>query len=147
MFLEKLGETSLRVYVLLIEEGRALGVREVQRKMGFKSPSTAKYHLDRLVEFGLAEKTRDGLYKVSESSPKPPVLHAYMTLFGMLIPRLIPYAVFFTVATAIYIVLNIGSLNIFVLFFSVSAALLFWIEGIRFLLLLRKIRRVKKTGR
>jgi len=132
------------VYMLLLEEGRALGVREVQRKMGFRSPSTAKYHLDRLVEFGLAVKTRDGLYKVSEHSSKPPILYAYTTLFGMLIPRLIPYAVFFTVSTILYVILSGRSLNIIVVFFGLLAAMLFWVEGLRFAILLRKIRKMKR---
>jgi len=62
----------------------------------------------------------------------------------MLIPRLIPYAVFFTVSTILYVILSGRSLNIIVVFFGLLAAMLFWVEGLRFAILLRKIRKMKK---
>jgi len=62
-----IGGTSLRVYMYLLARGGEVGVRELQRALGFKSPSTAKHHLDRLVELGLAEKGFEG-YRVVASS-------------------------------------------------------------------------------
>lgn len=130
--------------MLLLEENRPLGVREVQRKMGFKSPSTAKYHLDRLVEFGLVTKNREGLYMLVQTSSKPPILIAYTTLFGMLIPRLIPYAMFFTVTTILYVILFLDAINIFAVFFGFLASALLWFEGFRFLKVLKRLKKLRK---
>jgi DNA-binding transcriptional ArsR family regulator len=55
-----IGGTSLRVYLLLLQSEKPLGIREVQRILGFKSPTTARHHLERLVELGLATRTPMG---------------------------------------------------------------------------------------
>ena len=44
------------------QEGR--GSRAVQRALGFSSPSTAVFHLEKLVELGLVGKERDGHYEI-----------------------------------------------------------------------------------
>jgi predicted transcriptional regulator len=52
----------------LLLKNDEVGVRELQKVLGFKSPSTAKHHLDRLVELGLAEKTLNGYKAIASSS-------------------------------------------------------------------------------
>ncbi len=141
--LKDIGSSTLKVYLLLLEEGNALGVREVQRKIGFKSPSTAKYHLDKLVELGLVEKTHDGLYLAKDSS-KPPILYAYVLIYGTLIPRLVPYAVFFTTITLLYIVF--GGKDFFALATGFIASFILWIESIRLIRFLKKLKEVKSKG-
>ncbi|MCE4605709.1 MAG: hypothetical protein F7B59_00025 [Desulfurococcales archaeon] len=54
------GGTSLRVYLYLLQANRSMGIRELQRSMGFKSPTTARHHLERLVELGLVDRRPDG---------------------------------------------------------------------------------------
>ncbi|MEB3756558.1 MAG: LexA family transcriptional regulator [Desulfurococcales archaeon] len=54
------GGTSLRVYLYLLQANRPMGIRELQRSMGFKSPTTARHHLERLVELGLVERKLNG---------------------------------------------------------------------------------------
>ncbi len=81
--LEKLGGTALRVYLHLLLAGRPLGVREVQRRLGFASPSTARHHLERLVQLGLAVKTRDG-YRAKPPTRGP--LALYVAVRGRLLP-------------------------------------------------------------
>ncbi|MCE4614456.1 MAG: LexA family transcriptional regulator [Desulfurococcales archaeon] len=54
------GGTSLRVYLYLLQVNKPLGIRELQRSMGFKSPTTARHHLERLVELGLVERRLNG---------------------------------------------------------------------------------------
>ena len=142
--LKDIGLSTLKVYLLLLEEGSALGVREVQRKIGFRSPSTAKYHLDKLVELGLVEKTRDGLYLAKDSS-KPPMLYAYISIYGTLVPRFVPYAVFFTVTTLLYIVF--GGRDFFALAIGFIASLMLWIESLRLIRFLKKLKGVKSKGR
>jgi DNA-binding transcriptional ArsR family regulator len=36
----------------------------VQKALGFSSPSTAVFHLEKLVDLGLVEKRRDGQYQI-----------------------------------------------------------------------------------
>lgn len=79
---------SYRVYLELLVSDEPLGVREVQRRLGFKSPSTAKHHLDRLVRLGLAEKTPEGKYIAKQLGKG--FLSAYIVVSGRLVPRLLP---------------------------------------------------------
>ena len=52
---------TLRVYTYLFKVQRS-GIREAQRSLGFKSASLAQYHLEKLVELGLATKDVSGDY-------------------------------------------------------------------------------------
>lgn len=81
--------TTLRVYRLLYSEGRPLGTNEVQRKADLSSVSLAYYHLNKLVEEGLA-KQKDGGYVVDR------VMFENMIRIGRsLIPLQITFASFF----------------------------------------------------
>ena len=57
-FESSLKGNTLRVYWMMLKSGidTAVGVRQVQRTLGFSSPTLAAYHLDKLVELGLVEK-------------------------------------------------------------------------------------------
>ncbi len=87
----KLTMAILRVYAIFLREGRPLGVRELQRLAGFKSPSTAKYHIDRLLDAGLLRREGDGYAAVGE---KPVFLALYTAFRGTLIPKTLPLAAF-----------------------------------------------------
>jgi len=123
-----------RVYFILLKSGRPMGVREVQRLAGFKSPSSAKHYLDRLVELGLAER-RSGEYvaKVSADS----LMSVYIGLLGSVVPRLIPYAVFSTSLALAYYLLARPPIDALAIA-AVPTALL-WVEGVRLLLLARRL--------
>ncbi|MBD3172538.1 hypothetical protein GF326_08705 [Candidatus Bathyarchaeota archaeon] len=63
----KLKGNTLRVYwSLLSSEGGVVGVRELQRNLGFSSPALADYHLNKLVDFGLAVNDRGDYRLVRE---------------------------------------------------------------------------------
>ena len=81
--IELLGGTGLKVYIYLLRSGRPVGVRELQRALGFRSPSTARHHLERLVELGLAR--REGWGYVAER-PKG-ILGSFFVLQGSLYPK------------------------------------------------------------
>ncbi len=58
----KLKGNTLRTYwALLSSEDGVVGVRELQRELGFSSPALAAYHLNKLVDFNLAVNERGGL--------------------------------------------------------------------------------------
>ena len=82
--LRELGGTALQVYLYMLLRGDRVGIREVQRALGFRSPSTARHHLERLVALGLAVKTRDGYIAVR---PREGLLTLYTFYSGKAIPR------------------------------------------------------------
>ena len=96
-----LAGTGLRVYLYLYRKKGWAGVREVQRALGFRSPSTAKHHLDRLVELGLAEKSTDGY----RARPPRGLLSLYTSLRGSLVPKTLFLSGFLTGATLAYALL------------------------------------------
>jgi len=126
--------TLARVYFALLKSGRPLGVREVQRLAGLSNPSSAKHYLDRLVEMGLAERMQEGyVARVSNDS----LMSVYIGLLGSVVPRLVPFAVFSTVLLAVYSLIANPPLES-VIVAAVPTGLL-WAEGVRLLLLARKL--------
>lgn len=131
-----LGGTALRVYLLLLMHGRSLGVRDVQRILGFKSPSTARHHLERLVELGLV--VRDGWgYRALE--PRG-VLSHFIFIQGKAIPRTGFLAGFLLASSVIYAILP-GS-DPRALVFLVPAAIIALLDTLR---LHRGLRRILKA--
>ena len=52
--------TTLKVYRLIFKEGRPVGVHDVQRGLGFSSPSLASYHISKLLNAGLIRQQDEG---------------------------------------------------------------------------------------
>jgi len=98
--------TALRIYLALAISSRPLGVRELQHMLNLKSPSTVKYHLDRLRMQGLVRQLPDGRYVASRSND--PILNLYIFIRATPIPRLIPISLFFTVFSLVYLLLSGG---------------------------------------
>ena len=91
---QRLTLSTLRVYAIILREGRPIGIRELQRLAGFKSPSTAKYHIDRLLDLGLLKRVGEGYAAVGE---KPAYLLMYAAFKGVLLPKILPLGVFLLV--------------------------------------------------
>ncbi len=98
---EVLAGTSLKVYLYVLAKGGYVGVRELQRAMGFKSPSTARHHLDRLVELGLLEKDSRG-YK---ARPPKGLLAGFQVIRGRILPKSGFLAAFLAGSTMAYALL------------------------------------------
>ncbi|MEB3779577.1 MAG: ArsR family transcriptional regulator [Desulfurococcales archaeon] len=103
--IQVIGGTSLRVYLTLLSLDKPVGIRELQRILGFKSPSTARHHLERLVDLGLVERSGGG-YRAKR--PREGLLTTYMVVKGRLLPRLIVTASF-TLGLAVAYTLYPGS--------------------------------------
>jgi hypothetical protein len=129
----RLKGNTLRVYVYVLKKGR-VGVREVQRSLGFSNPSLAQYHLNKLKEFGLVRED-GGEYEVV-SEVKVDVLRDFLRFGTLLVPRFVMYAMFFTVFT---VYLTIVSLQMYsnvpiVYWFTALLTLstiIFWYESLR----------------
>ncbi|MHA1910087.1 MAG: winged helix-turn-helix domain-containing protein [Candidatus Kariarchaeaceae archaeon] len=127
--------TTLRVYHFLMKIAD-LGPREIQRELELSSPSVAVYHLTKLVDWGLIEKTPQGRYNVIVRL-KIGILKQFIDFKGLLIPRFASYAVFFTVIFIGYLIFFAGDISdwfsrtakIFVWIVSIPALVVFWLEA------------------
>lgn len=96
------GRTLLVYLYILRSRKSSVGVREVQRALGFSSPSVAAYHLNKLRELGLIESVR-GDYKLTRLV-KVGVLRRFVTIGGLVLPRLLFYAVLVTSMFVTYLI-------------------------------------------
>jgi hypothetical protein len=120
---------TLRVYWYVMNaDKQTVGVREVQRALGFSSPTLALYHLDKLRDLGLVSK-ETGEYRLIKEV-KVDVLKQFMRVGRVFVPRFSLYAVLFT-ALSVYYALSIGILDFFTFFglsFGIAGAGIFWFE-------------------
>jgi len=94
---------TLLVYMHLLKAGQeTVGVREVQRALGFSSPSVAAYHLTKLQDLGLIENAF-GDYRLLKEI-KVGVLRSFVSLGGVMLPRYLFYAVLVTTMLATFLV-------------------------------------------
>jgi len=121
---------TLQAYIYLLKRGEAVGVRELQRRLGFSSPSVAHHHLEKLRDMGIVIKDESGRYRASEKVDVG-VLKMFVLLGGRLVPRLLFYAVFFTTLAALYLLQNLEALNPYAATFAVVGAAAFWFETLR----------------
>lgn len=130
--LYKLRGKTLQVYLYMLRKGRgkAIGVRELQRALGFSSPSVAHHHLEKLQEMKLVSKDESNRYRVLEKVDVG-ILRMFVMIGGRLIPRLVFYAVFLTALLTLYIAQNLSNINLHAVALGGLAAIFFWIETIR----------------
>ena len=96
------GKTLLVYMHMLKKPNDPVGVREVQRELGFSSPSVSSYHLNKLQELGLVENEY-GDYKLVRDV-KVGVLKQFITLGGVMLPRYLFYAVLMTTMLVTYLI-------------------------------------------
>jgi DNA-binding transcriptional ArsR family regulator len=114
----------------MVKRKEPVGVREVQRDLGFSSPSVANYHIDKLVEMALVTQDEYGRYYVVQKI-QVGVLQAFVNIGGLAVPRLSFFAAFFTTMLIAYVALNLESLNIYAIGFALAGAAAFWFETVR----------------
>jgi DNA-binding transcriptional ArsR family regulator len=124
---------TLRVYWYLLEHGgeSGVGVREVQRALGFSSPRLAAYHLEKLEELGLVENRHGQYFLIREF--KVGVLRHFLKFGRFLLPKYLFYATMFT-TFLIYIVAKfeeVSTYSMLALIISILGSAIFWYETIR----------------
>ncbi|MGC8998223.1 MAG: helix-turn-helix domain-containing protein [Candidatus Bathyarchaeia archaeon] len=127
------GKTLLVYWYLLQQSTRTVGVREVQRALGFSSPSIAVHHLEKLQELGLVKKKGTGEYVLKEEV-KVGILRFFTRMGRFLVPRYLFYSVLFLTMLTAYIALCIVNQlapNLYVLIFGLAANVILWFETYR----------------
>jgi hypothetical protein len=125
---DRLSASTVKVYVFLLKKGEGAGVREVQRAMGFKSPSVSYYHLNKLIEMELVKQDQYGSY-VAERKVDASALGPFLLVGTVIIPRFVFYAAFFTTFLIGYLVVYGGKSSLEVVVLAVLASVFFWIEA------------------
>jgi len=119
------GKTLLVYWFLLKSHESPVGVREIQRELGFSSPSVSAHHLNKLHSLGLVEKTIQGEYILAREV-KVGVLR-FFTRFG-----------WFSTMFLVYLILCFtlygysGSIhNLVAIIFGFAACAILWYETVR----------------
>jgi DNA-binding transcriptional ArsR family regulator len=121
---------TMEVYMYLLRHKEPLGTREVQRALGFSSPSIVVHHIDKLLRLGIVEKDDYGRYVLAKKVDAG-VLNAFVQLGRFPLPRLGFYAAFFTTIAFAYLIVNLARLDLYAVFGTVGGALAFWYEALR----------------
>jgi len=86
---------TLRVYRFIINQKNPARVRDMQRKLGFSSPSLVIYHLEKLKDQGLIKE--EGLGYI----PDKVLLNNLIRFKNALIPRYFFYFLFFSLGLVV----------------------------------------------
>ena len=112
---------TLRVYWYLLSKPETLiGARQTQRALRFSSPALAVYHLDKLSDLGLIEKT-NGEYRLVKTV-NIGVLKQFVRFGTFMIPRYFLHATMFT-TLLIFFLTQLKTLNFYSTFALVSILL------------------------
>jgi len=123
---------TLRVYWMLLKsQTGTIGVREVQRTLRFSSPALASYHLTKLEELGLVEKT-NGEYRLKREV-RVGALKQFTKLGAFMLPRYTFYAAMLTTLLVFYLtqLREINFYSVFALIFGLVSTLILWYETFR----------------
>jgi DNA-binding transcriptional ArsR family regulator len=132
---EELEGTTLRIYVVLVNEKGPLGPRELARAANLSSPSVAYRHLQKLEELDLVEKNQYREYAIKQRQS----VKGYFWVGSRLFPRLVFYSFFFTGILIMEIVIAAARFLIgealqydfaMLIFVTATAVSLFLIEGV-----------------
>jgi hypothetical protein len=123
---------TLRAYWALLDSKQGIiGVRELQRKLGFSSPALASYHLNRLADLRLVERVR-GEYRLIREV-RVGVLKQFIKLGTFLLPRYVLYSTMFS-TLLIFLLTQVRALNFyssFALILGVLSTGVSWYETVK----------------
>ncbi len=122
---------TLRVYLYLLQAG-ASELRDVQRSLGFSTPSLASYHLGKLLEAGYASQNERGQYVVVGDSTRE-ILEGYVRVGTVVFPQLFFFSVLFTAVIGFLAFMSLSVSSYVPLLTAASIALVgaFWYETIK----------------
>jgi hypothetical protein len=123
---------TLRVYWFLLRSPSGMvGARETQRALKFSSPALAVYHLDKLIELGLAEKT-NGEYRLVKAV-NVGVLKQFVRFGALMLPRHFLYATMFTTLLIFFLIQfeRVDFYSIFALVLGLLATGIMWYETLK----------------
>lgn len=127
------GKTLLVYWYLLQQPSHTVGVREVQRALGFSSPSIAVHHLEKLHGLKLINKKPTGEYVLVEEV-KVGILRFFTRMGHFLVPRYLFYSILISTMLVAYLTLCAlapMTPSYFAVAFGLVAGIVLWIETAR----------------
>ncbi len=99
-------ENTVAVFLSLLNNGEALGVRAVQKELGMSNPSTVYWHLQKLVDEGVVEKTKSNLYIITPefrkvSKLRLPLSVTHYVVGKFIVPDILVQLVFLIINTLV----------------------------------------------
>jgi len=126
---EVLHGKTLQVYRFIIAQNGPVGVREIQRKLKFSSPSLAHYHIDKLKNEGLIKEEVGGY--IADKV----ILKNLVRFRNMLIPRFFFYFLIFTFGFIVELTVLLPPIitreYLVAVMFTLSASVAFGVETFR----------------
>ncbi len=126
---EVLHGKTLLVYRFIITQNGPVGVREIQRKLKFSSPSLAHYHIDKLKDEGLIKEDAGGY--IADKV----ILKNLVRFRNMLIPSFFFYFLVFTFGSIVELTVLLPPIvtreYLVAVLFTSAAALAFGVETYR----------------
>ncbi len=123
---EVLHGKTLLVYRFIIAQNESVGVREIQRKLKFSSPSLAQYHIDKLKNEGLIKEETGGY--IADKV----ILKNLVRFRSMLIPRFFFYFLIFTFGSIVELTVLLPPIitreYLVAVMFTLAASVAFGIE-------------------
>lgn len=124
--IDDLKGNTLKVYYYLADTAEPSGPREIQRQLGLSSPSLAVYHLNRLLEANLVQKTADGRYFIEGDPVRLGELKDHVKIAGNLIPRILLYIYHALLSIFVAVIFYINDLPIVYWFaYTIGSSLIF----------------------
>lgn len=122
---------TLRTYLYLLHSGTS-ELREVQRAMGFSTPSLASYHLGKLVEAGYVTQDDHGRYMIVWDATKE-LLEGYVRVGTVVFPQLFFFSILFTVVVGFFAVMSLFNAAFVPLLVAGSVVMIasFWYETMK----------------
>ena len=127
------GKTLIVYWYLLQQPTHTVGIREVQRALGFSSPSIAVHHLEKLQNLGLIRKKGTGEYFLEEEV-KVGILRFFTRMGRFLVPRYLFYSVLLSTMLTAYLTLCALyriTPSFYTVMFGLIAVIIFWVETFR----------------
>ncbi|MGH2637757.1 MAG: ArsR family transcriptional regulator, partial [Rhabdochlamydiaceae bacterium] len=88
---------TLDIYLYLLRHKDSAGISEIQKALGFSSPSIASHHLEKLVKLGVASKDAElGKFALVRKVDIR-VLQGFVNVGTLILPRFAFYASLFLV--------------------------------------------------
>lgn len=129
----ELGPATWRVLIKLLAVREPLGPREVARRLGMSSHTVALYHLEKLHEHDIVEKTTTGEYIVSPDADLG-FLDNFLYVRFKVIPRVLVYAVLVTSLLVFYLAFvgfDYSVHSIFAITIGLISSVFLWAEVYR----------------
>jgi hypothetical protein len=122
---------TLRTYLFLLKSGSS-ELRDVQRTLGFSTPSLASYHLGKLMDAGYVSQDAHGTYMIVWDATKE-LLEGYVRIGTVVFPQLFFFSILFTLVIGFLAVMAIFTSSYVPLLAVASLALVgaFWYETVK----------------